>query len=251
MKLVAKTDIGSQRSENQDSYQGGAARTTPFGVPCATVWAVRAAAAWPAPWRWMRCSRPSRRVLTRAHTPQAGRALLESAVEQANRSVYEKARGTPSLSGMGTTVVCALVRGGLAQYVHVGDSRIYLFRNNKLLQLTKDHSMVQEMVEQGALTEEEAQNHPRKNLITRALGVGPGRGGGFRRKRSKPPGHPAAVQRRAEQLRFCAADSRQTLARTPFYEAADALVQKALEGGGLDNITVLLMQVEAVEENNG
>ena len=57
-----------------------------------------------------------------AHTPQAGRALLESAVEQANRSVYEKARGTPSLSGMGTTVVCALVRGGLAQYVHVGDS---------------------------------------------------------------------------------------------------------------------------------
>ena len=53
-----------------------------------------------------------------AHTPQAGRALLESAVEQANRSVYEKARGTPSLSGMGTTVVCALVRGGLAQYVH-------------------------------------------------------------------------------------------------------------------------------------
>ena len=79
-------------------------------------------------------------------------------MEQANRRVYEKARGTPSLSGMGTTVVCALVRGGLAQYVHVGDSRIYLFRNNKLLQLTKDHSMVQEMVEQGALTEEEHLN---------------------------------------------------------------------------------------------
>ena len=136
------------------------------GPWCATVWAVRAAAAWPAPWRWMRCSRPSEAGIDEAHTRRPDARLLESAVEQANRSVYEKARGTPSLSGMGTTVVCALVRGGLAQYVHVGDSRIYLFRNNKLLQLTKDHSMVQEMVEQGALTEEEAQNHPRKNLIT-------------------------------------------------------------------------------------
>ncbi len=151
---------------------GGAARTTLFGVPCATVWAVRAAAASASTMAVDALQQAIEAGIDEAHTPQAGRALLESAVEQANRSVYEKARGTPSLSGMGTTVVCALVRGGLAQYVHVGDSRIYLFRNNKLLQLTKDHSMVQEMVEQGALTEEEAQNHPRKNLITRALGVG-------------------------------------------------------------------------------
>ena len=170
MKLVAKTDIGSQRSENQDSYRGGRRPDDAvWGAVCdgmggarggrlASTMAVDA------------LQQAIEAGIDEAHTPQAGRALLESAVEQANRSVYEKARGTPSLSGMGTTVVCALVRGGLAQYVHVGDSRIYLFRNNKLLQLTKDHSMVQEMVEQGALTEEEAQNHPRKNLITRALG---------------------------------------------------------------------------------
>ena len=198
MKLVAKTDIGSQRSENQDSYRGGRRPDDAvWGAVCdgmggarggrlASTMAVDA------------LQQAIEAGIDEAQTPQAGRALLESAVEQANRSVYEKARGTPSLSGMGTTVVCALVRGGLAQYVHVGDSRIYLFRNNKLLQLTKDHSMVQEMVEQGALTEEEAQNHPR-------FGRGTGCGGGFRRKRSKPPGHPAAVQRRAEQLRFCAA----------------------------------------------
>ena len=173
MKLVAKTDIGSQRSENQDSYRGGRRPDDAvWGAVCdgmggarggrlASTMAVDA------------LQQAIEAGIDEAHTPQAGRALLESAVEQANRSVYEKARGTPSLSGMGTTVVCALVRGGLAQYVHVGDSRIYLFRNNKLLQLTKDHSMVQEMVEQGALTEEEAQNHPRKNLITRAVGTEP------------------------------------------------------------------------------
>lgn len=250
MKLVAKTDIGSQRSENQDSYRGGRRPDDAvWGAVCdgmggarggrlASTMAVDA------------LQQAIEAGIDEAHTPQAGRALLESAVEQANRSVYEKARGTPSLSGMGTTVVCALVRGGLAQYVHVGDSRIYLFRNNKLLQLTKDHSMVQEMVEQGALTEEEAQNHPRKNLITRALGVGRDVEADFGEKE---------VSLRdilllcSDGLSNCVSvpQIEETLARTPFYEAADALVQKALEGGGLDNITVLLMQVEAVEENNG
>lgn len=252
MKLVAKTDIGSQRSENQDSYRGGAARTTLFGVPCATVWAVRAAAAWPAPWRWMRCSRPSRRVLTRRTPLQARtRTAWKAPWSRPNPAAFMKRlRGTPSLSGMGTTVVCALVRGGLAQYVHVGDSRIYLFRNNKLLQLTKDHSMVQEMVEQGALTEEEAQNHPRKNLITRALGVGRDVEADFGEKEVSPRD---ILLLCSDGLSNCVSvpQIEETLARTPFYEAADALVQKALEGGGLDNITVLLMQVEAVEENNG
>ena len=237
MKLVAKTDIGSQRSENQDSYRGGRRPDD---------------AVWGAVCDGMGGARGGRLASTMAvdALQQAGRALLESAVEQANRSVYEKARGTPSLSGMGTTVVCALVRGGLAQYVHVGDSRIYLFRNNKLLQLTKDHSMVQEMVEQGALTEEEAQNHPRKNLITRALGVGRDVEADFGEKEVSPRD---ILLLCSDGLSNCVSvpQIEETLARTPFYEAADALVQKALEGGGLDNITVLLMQVEAVEENNG
>ena len=119
-----------------------------------------------------------------------------------------------------------------------------------LLQLTKDHSMVQEMVEQGALTEEEAQNHPRKNLITRALGVGRDVEADFGEKEVSPRD---ILLLCSDGLSNCVSvpQIEETLARTPFYEAADALVQKALEGGGLDNITVLLMQVEAVEENNG
>ena len=179
-----------------------------------------------------------------AHTPQAGRALLESAVEQANRSVYEKARGTPSLSGMGTTVVCALVRGGLAQYVHVGDSRIYLFRNNKLLQLTKDHSMVQEMVEQGALTEEEAQNHPRKNLITRALGVGRDVEADFSEKEVSP----------RDILLLCSDGlSNVVTDQELLYEVihggeavtcCERLLDIALKRGAPDNVTAVLIQYE-------
>ena len=110
--------------------------------------------------------------------------------------------------------------------------------------------MVQEMVEQGALTEEEAQNHPRKNLITRALGVGRDVEADFGEKEVSPRD---ILLLCSDGLSNCVSvpQIEETLARTPFYEAADALVQKALEGGGLDNITVLLMQVEAVEENNG
>ena len=106
------------------------------------------------------------------------------------------------------------------------------------------------LVEQGALTEEEAQNHPRKNLITRALGVGRDVEADFGEKEVSPRD---ILLLCSDGLSNCVSvpQIEETLARTPFYEAADALVQKALEGGGLDNITVLLMQVEAVEENNG
>ncbi len=104
MKLVAKTDIGSQRSENQDSYRGGRRPDDAvWGAVCdgmggarggrlASTMAVDA------------LQQAIEAGIDEAHTPQAGRALLESAVEQANRSVYEKARGTPSLSGMGTKI---------------------------------------------------------------------------------------------------------------------------------------------------
>ena len=250
MKLVAKTDIGSQRSENQDSYRGGRRPDDAvWGAVCdgmggarggrlASTMAVDA------------LQQAIEAGIDEAPTPQAGRALLESAVEQANRSVYEKARGTPSLSGMGTTVVCALVRGGLAQYVHVGDSRIYLFRNNKLLQLTKDHSMVQEMVEQGALTEEEAQNHPRKNLITRALGVGRDVEADFGEKEVSPRD---ILLLCTDGLTNMVADDdiAQVLREVPFFDATSILVDRALQAGGQDNITVLLMGVEATEVNNG
>ena len=75
------------------------------------------------------------------------------------------------LAGMGTTAVCALVRGGNAFICHAGDSRAYLVRDGKLTQLTHDHSYVQELVDCGTITVEEAEHHPQKNIITRALGV--------------------------------------------------------------------------------
>ena len=110
--------------------------------------------------------------------------------------------------------------------------------------------MVQEMVEQGTLTEEEAQNHPRKNLITRALGVAAAVEADYGEKEVSP--HDILLLCTDGLSNYVPVpEIEYILANTPFYDMADALIQKALGAGGLDNITVLLVEVEALEENNG
>lgn len=99
------------------------------------------------------------------------RNLLDSAVSAANIRVFDKSREGKELNGMGTTIVAVLVVGGTAYFSHAGDSRGYIFRNGTLQQITRDHSIVQSMIENGRLSPEEARFHPRKNVITRALGV--------------------------------------------------------------------------------
>jgi protein phosphatase len=95
---------------------------------------------------------------------------LTTAVEKANEKVMRAVQNRPELKGMGTTVVAALFDGDRATLVHVGDSRAYLFRDGELRRLTDDHSWVQEQVNAGILSEDEAKSHPLKNVVTRALG---------------------------------------------------------------------------------
>lgn len=101
------------------------------------------------------------------------KTVLNDAVQRANKTVYDIAANDESLYGMGTTVVCCVVKDEQAYIVHAGDSRAYLYNGNTLVQLTTDHSMVQEMVAVGQITPEEARNHPNRNIITRALGIEP------------------------------------------------------------------------------
>ena len=96
--------------------------------------------------------------------------LLSSAIESANLQIYERATKNEALKGMGTTIVVAVTLGNEAVIFHVGDSRIYLVNEN-ITQLTKDHSIVQSLIESGKISEADAKVHPRKNVITRALGV--------------------------------------------------------------------------------
>jgi serine/threonine protein phosphatase PrpC len=110
----------------------------------------------------------------RAGNPVVGiDKLTEKAMRLANRRVYAAAIKNQGRRGMGTTLTCVAVLGRRAYVGHVGDSRAYMVRGNKIYQLTKDHSWVEEQLEKGLLSEDEAEQHEWRNLITRALGTRP------------------------------------------------------------------------------
>ncbi|MBI1799899.1 MAG: Stp1/IreP family PP2C-type Ser/Thr phosphatase [Candidatus Eisenbacteria bacterium] len=105
----------------------------------------------------------------RAEAPQLA---LQRALEAAHRTVYRMSRERPELAGMGTTCTAVAVRGTEVRIAHVGDSRAYLVRDERIRQLTADHSLVQQLVEQQLMTPEQARVDPRRNVLTRSMGVG-------------------------------------------------------------------------------
>lgn len=168
--------------------------------------------------------------------------LLESAMAAANIGVFDRAKADPELSGMGTTVVAVVVSGNNAHISHVGDSRLYLFRDGVLTPVTRDHSVVQELIETGQITEEEARSHPRKNFITRAIGV-----------RCDESGEYDELDlQTGDRLLLCTdgltnevdADGIRALLTLPAEETPAALIRAALDGGGADNVTVVVMDVD-------
>jgi protein phosphatase len=103
----------------------------------------------------------------------SGEERVVALIQEANRQVYERAREDSDASGMGTTITVALYESGVVWVGHVGDSRAYLIRDRKVDQLTEDHSLVAELVRTGRLSPEEAETHPQRSVITRALGTDP------------------------------------------------------------------------------
>ncbi len=102
-------------------------------------------------------------------SPEA--ALIRTTIESANRYIFETAHKVPQCQGMGTTIVAALFSAGRVTIAHVGDSRIYRLRGDELKQVTSDHSLIQELIDRGFFTSEEAHANTPKNLVTRALGI--------------------------------------------------------------------------------
>jgi protein phosphatase len=110
-----------------------------------------------------------------AGDPEAleGTTRLDALIQEANRRIYDRASTDPTASGMGTTMTVALVEGMTVAIGHVGDSRAYLVRDEQMEQLTEDHSLVNELLKTGKLSEEEAHVHPQRSVITRAVGTDP------------------------------------------------------------------------------
>jgi protein phosphatase len=176
---------------------------------------------------------------------------LARVAHAANRRIFELGEGDSNLRGMGTTLTGALLSGDEVTIVHVGDSRAYLLRDEELRQLTRDHSLVEELRRQGRLTSEEAEEHPQRSVVTRALGVEPDvdldvhthqvRSGDLFLLCSD--GLTSMV--RQERMREIVTGS-DSLAR-----AADRLVAEANEMGGRDNITVVLFRLGGGAQDAG
>ncbi|MFZ2671310.1 MAG: Stp1/IreP family PP2C-type Ser/Thr phosphatase [Enterococcus aquimarinus] len=164
-------------------------------------------------------------------------------IQQTNQRIFEKGQSQPTLSGMGTTLEVVTLLDNHLALAHVGDSRIYLFREQRLIALTEDHSLVNALLKSGEITQEMAENHPRKNIITRSLGM---------------PGSlevDVAIHKIEDhdQLLLCS-DGLTNMVSEPkitqilleaasLQDASQRLIDEANAKGGLDNITVLLIDV--------
>jgi PPM family protein phosphatase len=229
-----KTDTGRQRRDNEDNAY---ARPPVFVVADGMGGAQAGEVA----------SRVAVEVFQQA-LPESGspEERLAGCVRAANRKIYDLSRAEHERAGMGTTLTAAYLDDADLAIAHVGDSRAYLFRDGLLTRLTQDHSLVEELVRRGKLTEEQAAEHPQRSIITRALGPEPDvevdtwtypvRAGDVLLLCSD--GLTSMIGE--DQIRQVL-DSASTLA-----EAADGLIAEANEAGGRDNITVVLFRLEDV-----
>ncbi|MDR1002373.1 MAG: Stp1/IreP family PP2C-type Ser/Thr phosphatase [Oscillospiraceae bacterium] len=171
MRVFSVTDCGMVRKSNQDAYAHGS-----FDEH--SVWAVVCDGMGGANGGEIASNTAVEKMRGILSASSVGglsgnsiRNILSSAIAAANIAVFDKSRESESLSGMGSTVVAAIVRDRSVYIAYAGDSRAYVIGKNGISQITVDHSVVQAMIDRGQITEDEARSHPRRNLITRALGV--------------------------------------------------------------------------------
>ncbi len=241
MKLYTATDTGLRRANNQDSCAGRvAAPTLAWAVVCDGMGGEQGGA---------EAAQIARREMERVleaglHLELEERGaerLLQTALVNANRMVYEVGQAQPSLRGMGTTVVAAIVHRQQAYILHAGDSRAYHLSLSGLAQLTKDHSLVQLLQDTGEITHAQAQSHPDRHMITRAVGAEEEITGDFT----------ACALAPGETLLLCTDGLYNMLADEEIHalalqclaqQTAQPLVDQANRMGGLDNITVALLE---------
>jgi len=237
VRVGARTDVGKVRTRNEDAYlveeplfavaDGMGGHRGGNVASALTIEAIREAAP-----TWDPSGDP-----------------LVQAVRRANRVVHERAAGDHNLRGMGTTVTVLQTSGAAAVIAHVGDSRAYLLRDGDLRQLTHDHTLVQQMVDEGKISQEEAGVHPARNIITRSLGVDEDVDVDEQRLDLRPgdrvllcsDGLTGMLE--ADEIGQVMRDERDPQA------AADTLVDLAVERGGDDNVTTVVVDLEEGDDD--
>jgi protein phosphatase len=246
LTVAARSDVGMIRSGNEDAFFAHATKQQGLFIVADGMGGHAAGEV---------ASEMAVQIVSRAlqamqdlHSEAARESLAES-IRLANRAIYERTMSEADKQGMGTTTSVLVVAGSRYLIGQVGDSRVYLLRDGALKQLTKDHSYVQEQVDAGFLTPEQARYHPYSNVITRCVGasdeVEPDTYAGETKTGDvflvASDGLTGMVDdRRLQQL---------LLSRASAGRVVDALIAEANYRGGLDNITAIVVQVNQADNN--
>lgn len=236
MKVYALSHVGRVRAINQDSCYlprpGERFTVVADGMGGHRAGEVASKIAVDEFTRWLRCA------------PRPSEEALRYAVSEANRAIYLKARAEPDKAGMGTTLTALWADETRTYLTHVGDSRAYLLRDGEISQLSRDHSVVGEMLERGEITPEEAKVHPHRHYITRALGTNP----------SVTPDIDRFERRSGDVWLLCSDGFSNYVSKPEIGELLNSsrswekkvslMVELALRRGGSDNITVLIADLD-------
>lgn len=239
MRIFAETDKGKVRSINQDAFalntlsDGAALAIVCDGMGGANAGDVASKTAVDIILQYILSS------YTPTMNSEAVIKLINNAIASANFEIYDLSLKDENLKGMGTTAVVAVVRENVALICNIGDSRAYLF-DNELKQITRDHSVVQSLVESGKLSPEQARVYPEKNVITRALGV----------EQSVLPDSYTVDFNENSKILLCTDGMSNFVSENRIFEIlknnnieriTELLIDEANRGGGKDNITVAVV----------
>ncbi|MBP0972885.1 MAG: Stp1/IreP family PP2C-type Ser/Thr phosphatase [Oscillospiraceae bacterium] len=239
MRCGYASDIGLVRDENQDKVEAREFGSCILAVVCDGMGGEKSGS---------QASEIAMRELFDRFTtgyqpglpPEEIRALLLSSISAANSVIYTTARTDFKCNGMGTTCVAAFVEPGWISLVNVGDSRAYLVEGGGIRQLTRDHTVVNMLLEQGKITPEEMKRHPQRNMLTRAVGV----------ERVVKPDYFRIPYEEEFLLLLCSdglsgccneGEILKTIRSAPFEELPQKLVDLALNKGGRDNISLAIV----------
>ncbi|MGE4282620.1 MAG: Stp1/IreP family PP2C-type Ser/Thr phosphatase [Clostridia bacterium] len=175
-------------------------------------------------------------------TDQQVIGIMNDSMSRANKTIYDKSLENQSYNGMGTTAIACIIYDKKIYIAHVGDSRAYLIHESSISQITTDHSMIEELINSGSITREEAQNHPQKNIITRALGG----------EENIPVDIHIQEYSEGDMIIMCTDGLSNMLTdleilsvlkcRNHLQSAVEELISIANDRGGLDNITVVALE---------
>lgn len=241
MQIVGSTHTGKIRSSNEDCYDYGVFEdSTSWAIVCDGMGGVHGGHV-ASELVLSMVSDKIKKCYNKLMPSYSFENVFLSTITTANILVHDRSFTDEDLKGMGTTIAAAIVKENIACIAHVGDSRVYKISGDKIEQVTKDHSLAQEMLDRGQLTQEEFKNYPKKNIITRALGV----------EEKIEIDFDFVELHENDALVLCSDGLSNLVAddellkiyqETPIDELCEKYIETANNNGGYDNITVVVMK---------